>query len=61
MKNLELKELGVQELDTKEVITVNGGAIPDLNIIGPIVNVLATILLRVGDILNAVVKLFQGL
>jgi hypothetical protein len=25
MKNLELKELGVQELDAKEAISVNGG------------------------------------
>ncbi len=60
MKNLELKELGVQELDAKEVISVNGGGL-DLNPIGPIVNVLATVLLAVGNILNAVVKLIQGL
>jgi hypothetical protein len=60
MKNLELKELGVQELDAKEAISVNGGGL-DLNPIGPIVNVLATVLLAVGNILNAVVKLIQGL
>jgi hypothetical protein len=61
MKKFKLKELGVQELDVKEMINVNGGAIPDLNIIGPIVNVLDTILLRVGSILNSVLKLLQGL
>jgi hypothetical protein len=53
MKNLELKELGVQELNATEMVNVNGGfGLTDL---------LGSILTLVGNILNNVVKLVQGL
>jgi hypothetical protein len=53
MKNLELKELGVQELDAKEMINVNGGyGLGDL---------LGAVFTALGSILDAVVKLVQGL
>jgi hypothetical protein len=53
MKNLELKELGVQELNATEMVNVNGGfGLTDL---------LDSILTLVGNILNNVVKLVQGL
>ena len=61
MKNLELKELGVQELDTKEAIYLNGGNIVPIPPAGPIVNLLNTIFLVVENILNSVFKLVQGL
>ena len=61
MKNIELKELGVQELDTKEVINVNGGAIVPIPPAGSIGNLINTILLAVDNILSSVFKLIQGL
>jgi hypothetical protein len=55
MKNLELKELGVQEMDTNEMINVNGGGLLD-SLLGPLLLGLVPILNSVIEALKAILK-----
>jgi hypothetical protein len=55
MKNLELKELGVQEMNTAEMTNVNGGGLGDILIninLQPVFNFLSGVLNDTGSFLT---------
>ena len=57
MKNLKLKEFGVQEMDTNEMINVNGGDGGLLDsLLGPLLLGLVPILNSVIEALKAILK-----
>jgi len=63
MKNLELKELGVQEMNTAEMTKVNGGGLGDISIslnLEPVLKFLAGVLTDTGTLLTKTLgSLFQ--
>ncbi|MEN0053007.1 MAG: hypothetical protein AAGC65_05025 [Mucilaginibacter sp.] len=61
MKNLELKNLGVQEMNTTEMTKVNGGGLGDILIninLEPVFQLLTNIL---TGVVTGLGKLLQGL
>ena len=68
MKNLELKELGVQEMNAAEMTNVNGGGLGDIFIninLEPVFKLVSGLLNDTGAFLSkqlgAIFQLLQGL